>query len=183
MEIKDSAAKDKILLVDEEDNEKGFEEKLKVHKEGKLHRAFSIFVFNSKGELLLQRRAKGKYHSGGLWTNTCCSHQRQGERLEEAVHRRLKEEMGFDCDMEEAFTFSYRAEFDNGLVENEVDHVFIGRFDGEPKENPEEFDQWKWIRIDELERDVKENPDKYTYWLKECVGRVISHVRGKPAGA
>src|SRR4030042_2763439 len=123
---------EKIILVDENDREIGTEEKLKTHEQGKLHRAFSIFVFNSKGELLLQRRAKGKYHSGGLWTNTCCSHPREGEKLEEAVHRRLKQEMGLDCPLKEAFSFIYKVRFENGLFEHELDHVFIGRVDGKP---------------------------------------------------
>ena len=139
-----------ILTVDEKDNVTGKGEKMKVHREGKLHRAFSIFVFNSKSELLLQKRAKSKYHSGGLWTNTCCSHQRDGETLEKAVHRRLKEEMGFDCELKEVFTFTYRVKFDDGLIENEYDHVFFGKFDGKPEPNPEEVDDWKWISLEEL---------------------------------
>jgi len=163
-----------ILLVDENDNIIGKGEKIKTHREGKLHRAFSIFVFNSKGELLLQKRGKSKYHSGGLWTNTCCSHQRDGEALEEAVHRRLKEEMGFDCELKEMFTFTYRIKFDNNLFENECDHVFIGNFDGEPTPNPEEVDEWKWVGLEELKNDMQKNPDNYTYWLKESIDRVIS---------
>ena len=163
-----------ILLVDENDNIIGKGEKIKTHREGKLHRAFSIFVFNSKGELLLQKRGKSKYHSGGLWTNTCCSHQRDGEALEEAVHRRLKEEMGFDCELKEMFTFTYRIKFGNNLFENECDHVFIGNFDGEPTPNPEEVDEWKWVGLEELKNDMQKNPDNYTYWLKESIDRVIS---------
>ena len=165
-----------ILLVDENDNIIGKEEKIKTHQEGKLHRAFSIFVFNSKGELLLQKRGKSKYHSGGLWTNTCCSHQRDGETLEEAVHRRLKEEMGFDCELKEMFTFTYRIKFDNDLFENEYDHVFLGKFDGEPTPNSEEVDEWKWIDLEELKKGIRENPDNYTYWLKQSIDKVISYV-------
>jgi len=164
-----------ILTVDENDNVIGKEEKLKAHQEGKLHRAFSLFVFNSKGKLLLQRRAKSKYHSGGLWTNTCCSHQRDGETLEKAIHRRLKEEMGFDCELKEAFTFTYRVKFDDGLSENEYDHVFFGKFDGKPEPNPEEVDDWKWVSLEELRKDIQKNPDDYTYWLKVSIDRVISH--------
>ena len=168
-----------VILVDENDEEVGTEEKIKTHREGKLHRAFSIFVFNPKGELLLQRRAKIKYHSGGLWTNTCCSHPSPGETLEEAVHRRLKEEMGFDCELEEIFSFTYQVKFDNDLFENEYDHVFIGKFDGEPTPNPEEVDEWKWIDLEELKKDIQENPDSYTYWLKQSIDKVISYLKSQ----
>jgi len=166
-----------ILTVDEKDNVTGKEEKIKVHREGKLHRAFSIFVFNSKGEVLLQKRAGSKYHSAGLWTNTCCSHQRVGENLEEAVHRRLKEEMGFDCELKEAFTFTYRVKFDNGLSENEYDHVFFGKFDGKPEPNPKEVDEWKWVSLEELRKDIQKNPDDYTYWLKVSIDKVICNLK------
>jgi len=166
-----------ILTVDENDNVIGKEEKIKIHREGKLHRAFSIFVFNSKGELLLQRRAGSKYHSGGLWTNTCCSHQRAEETLEKAIHRRLKEEMGFDCELKEAFTFTYRVKFDNGLFENEYDHVFFGKFDGKPEPNPKEVDEWKWVSLEELRKDIQKNPDDYTYWLKVSIDKVISNLK------
>jgi len=161
-----------ILLVDENDNVIGKEEKIKTHKEGKLHRAFSIFVFNSNGELLLQKRAKSKYHSAGLWTNTCCSHQRDGETLEKAIHRRLKEEMGFNCKLKEKFTFTYKVKFDNGLFENEYDHVFFGKFDGEPIPNPEEVDEWKWVDLEDLKKDIRENPSNYTYWLKVSIKKI-----------
>jgi len=163
-----------ILTVDENDNVIGKEEKVKTHQEGKLHRAFSIFVFNSKGELLLQKRAKTKYHSGGLWTNTCCSHQRPEETLEKSVHRRLKEEMGFDCALKEIFSFTYKVKFGNDLFENEYDHAFIGNFDGEPIPNPEEVDEWKWVDLEELKNDIQKNPDNYTYWLKISIDKVIS---------
>ena len=164
-----------ILTVDKNDNVTGKGEKIKVHREGKLHRAFSIFVFNSKDELLLQKRAKSKYHSAGLWTNTCCSHQRDGETLEKAIHRRLKEEMGFDCELKEVFTFTYRVKFDDGLSENEYDHVFFGKFDSKPEPNPGEVDDWKWISLEELRKDIRKNPDDYTYWLKISIDGVISH--------
>jgi len=166
-----------VILVDENDNEIGTEEKLKAHQEGKLHRAFSIFVLNSKGQLLLQKRAKSKYHSGGLWTNTCCSHPSPGETLEKAVHRRLKEEIGFDCELKEIFSFTYKANFDNGLIEHEYDHVFIGNFDGEPAPNPEEVDEWKWVDLEELKKDIQENPDSYSYWLKHSIDKVISYLK------
>jgi len=165
-----------VILVDENDNVIGTGEKIKTHQEGKLHRAFSIFVFNSKGQLLLQRRAKSKYHSGGLWSNTCCSHPSPGESLEEAVHRRLKEEMGFDCELRGIFSFTYKVKFDDDLFENEYDHVFIGKFDGNPNPNPEEVDEWKWIDLEELKKGIRENPDNYTYWLKQSIDKVISYV-------
>lgn len=165
---------ERVILVDENDNEIGSEEKMKAHEDGgKLHRAFSIFIFNSKGELLLQKRAASKYHFGGLWTNACCSHPHPGEPIEKTVHDKLKQEMGMDTGLEEAFTFIYRAEADNGLTEHELDHVFIGRFDGEPEPNPEEADDWKWIGIGELQKDIKENPDEYTPWFKIAFERVL----------
>jgi len=168
------ACMEKIILVDENDREMGSGEKLKVHEEGKLHRAFSIFVFNSKGELLLQRRAASKYHCGGLWTNTVCSHPRVGESLDKAVHRRLKEEMGFDVPLKEVFSFIYKVRFGNGLTEHELDHVFFGQYDSEPRPNPEETDGWKWVSLGELKKNVKKNPDSYTYWFRVSLDRVIS---------
>lgn len=166
---------ERVILLDENNNEIGTEEKMNAHREGKLHRAFSIFVFNPKGEMLIHKRAKGKYHCEGLWTNTCCSHPRPGEITEEAVHRRLKEEMGLDCNLNEIFSFTYKIKFDNGLFEHEHDHVFTGVFDGEPKPDPEEVEEWKWVSTKELLNDIKENPGKYTYWFKEAVNRVVSH--------
>jgi isopentenyl-diphosphate delta-isomerase len=166
------------VLVDENDNEIGIEEKIKAHENGgKLHRAFSIFVFNSRGELLLQKRAETKYHAPGLWTNTCCSHPRPGESLEDAVHRRLKEEMGFDCELKRVFHVIYKADVGNGLTEWEFDHVFIGKFDGEPKPNPEEASDWKWVSLEEVERDVKEHPEKYTPWFRIILPKVIEYVK------
>ncbi len=167
---------EKVVLVDENDKEIGTEEKIKTHREGKLHRAFSIFIFNSKDEVLLQKRAENKYHSGGKWANTCCSHPRPGENLQEAVHRRLKEELGFDVDLKEIFTFTYKVKFGNDLSEYEYDHVFIGTFDGEPKPNPEEVSDTRWIKLDELKNDIEENPDNYAYWLRACIDKVISYI-------
>jgi len=167
---------ERIVLVDEEGNEIGHDEKLKVHLEGKLHKAFSIFIFNSKGELLLQKRAKDKYHSGGMWTNTCCSHQRENESFNEALHRRLREEVGFDSELEGIGNFIYKAEFDNGLIEYELDHVFIGNYDGEPKVNPSEIEEWKWIDLKGLKEDMALYPSKYTYWLKPALQKVLEHI-------
>lgn len=163
-----------VILVDEQDREIGTEEKMKVHQEASLHRAFSVFIFNSRGQLLLQRRAAGKYHCGGLWTNTCCSHPRPGESVEEAAHRRLKEEMGFDAPLQKAFHFIYKAPFSNGLTEHELDHVFLGKWDGEPTPNPEEVGDCKWISPEELQKDIQENPEKYTEWLKISLEKVLS---------
>lgn len=142
--------------------------KLKAHKEGVLHEAFSIFIFNNNGELLLQKRNLEKYHSGGLWTNTCCSHPRVGEDINEAVHRRLKEEMGFDSDLKEIFSFKYRADnLIGGLIENELDHVFVGFVDEVVvNPNPEEVAEYKWVMMDELKKDILLFPEKYTEWLK-----------------
>lgn len=172
--------KEYITLVDENDNEIGFEEKLRVHELGKLHRAFSIFVFNERYELLIQKRAKTKYHSGGLWTNTCCSHPRYEEGLEEAIHRRLLEEMGFDCALKKAFDFIYRAEFENGLIEHEYDHVFIGNYSNGGKIwiNLAEAEDYKWVGFCDLEKDTKENPETYSYWFKVAFPKVIDSING-----
>lgn len=156
----------KILLVDKNDKEIGFEDKAKVHKLGLFHRAFSIFVFNSQGELLIQKRSKNKYHSGNLWSNTCCSHQKQNEHLDDAVHKRLKIEMGLDCELQEFFNFSYKVKLDNGLIENEFDHVFIGVCDSKPKANLKEVSDYKYISLKELKKAIKLNPQDYTVWFK-----------------
>ncbi len=168
---------ERVILVDRLDREIGTEEKLKAHREGKLHRAFSIFIFNAKGELLLQKRAETKYHSGSLWTNTCCSHPRPGESHYGAARRRLNEEMGFDCELIELFSFVYHTKLENNLFEHELDHVFVGIFDGRPIPNPKEVDDWKWINIDSLERDVGENPDHYTHWFKLILNRVVKQYK------
>ncbi len=155
-----------VILVDRKDNSTGTEEKMKAHEEGVLHRAFSVLVFNKDGELLIQRRALTKYHSPGMWSNTCCSHPRPGEKTIDAAHRRLKEEMGFDCELKEAFSFVYRAGFGNGLTEHEYDHVFIGRYDGEIRPSPEEVSEYRWISIEQLKEEIRKNPEGYTPWLK-----------------
>jgi isopentenyl-diphosphate delta-isomerase len=163
-----------VILVDEADKEIGTEEKMKTHKEGKLHRAFSIFIFNPKGEMLLQKRAKSKYHSGGLWSNACCSHPRPGEDIEQAAHRRLMEEMGFDCDLQESFDFVYKANLDHNLTEYEFDHVFIGKYEGKIKLNPEEAEDFKWVNIDALKENVEKHPEKYTVWFKCALTEVLN---------
>lgn len=165
-----------IILVNENDEPIGASEKLEAHQLGKLHRAFSIFIFNSKGELLLQKRASSKYHSGGLWSNTCCSHPRVNEDTLSAAHRRLQEEMGLDCDLKEVHKFVYKIKFDNGLTEYEYDHVLIGESDEAPKLNLEEVEDWKWVKLSQLCEDVKNNPENFTSWLKICLNDVLSKI-------
>ncbi len=164
---------DRVILVNESDREIGSAGKLEAHRDGKLHRAFSIFVFNAKGELLLQKRSTKKYHSDGLWTNTCCSHPRPGERIETEVLQRLQQEMGFQCDLQWIFSFPYKVQFRNNLIENEIDHVFIGRFEGTPSPNPDEVDDWKWMDLEVLVHDVKLHPHAYSYWLTICLDQVL----------
>ncbi len=164
-------AEDLLILVDDQDQEIGFETKLKTHQQGLLHRAFSIFVFrkNDDGEiqLLLQERAHHKYHSGGLWTNTCCSHPRKGETLEIATQRRMMEEFGFQCDLSYVDAFIYKAQV-GGLIEHEYDHVFVGYYrDQKIEANPEEIAAYKWMKIDSLEKDLEMHPQRYTAWFKQ----------------
>jgi isopentenyl-diphosphate delta-isomerase len=166
---------EKVILVNKRDEKIGEEEKLAAHQKGQLHRAISIFIFNSRGELMLQQRAIDKYHCGGLWSNTCCTHPRVGETASKAAKRRLREEMGFQTELEEIFTFTYKKEFDNGLTENELDHVFIGDYESEPEINLQEAENWKWISLDDLEADVKANPEKYTYWFKKVYKKVFEY--------
>jgi isopentenyl-diphosphate delta-isomerase len=170
------AAQDELILVDEHDNAVGFETKLRAHEAGgKLHRAFSVFIFNRAGEMLLQRRAVTKYHFGGLWTNACCSHPRRGEETLDAAHLRLRHELGFDTDLRELFASVYRAEDPtSGLTEHEFDHVFVGEFDGMPRPNPDEVGEWKWVSPVGLIADVRANPQSYTPWFSLVVGRVLA---------
>lgn len=165
---------EQVILVDINDRPTGSEEKLKAHELALLHRAFSVFIFNSKGELMLQRRALHKYHSPGLWTNTCCSHPRPGEETMQAAHRRLKEEMGFDCPLEWKFSFIYQAPFDNGLTEHEFDHVFFGSFKQDPIINPDEVAEWKWVSMEWLLQDVRTNPQDYTIWFKIALEQITA---------
>ena len=158
--------KEHVILVDEQDNPLGLMEKIEAHEKALLHRAFSVFVFNDKNELMLQQRAAEKYHSPLLWTNTCCSHQREGESNIEAGKRRLQEEMGFSCELEELFSFIYKAPFDNGLTEHELDHVMIGRFNDEPIINTEEVASYKWMPLKDVKADIENHPEKYTVWFK-----------------
>ncbi|MFC3198552.1 isopentenyl-diphosphate Delta-isomerase [Parapedobacter deserti] len=155
-----------VILVDEQDREIGSMEKLEAHRKGLLHRAISVFVFDSKGRLLLQQRAAHKYHTPGLWTNTCCSHPAPGETAAAAATRRLQEEMGLAVPLTFAFTFLYRAAFDNGLVEHELDHVFVGYTDSNPALNPDEAAAFHWAGLQEIGEGIKSNPDRYTAWFK-----------------
>ena len=161
-----------VVLVDANDQDLGLMEKQEAHIKGVLHRAFSVFVFNDQGEMMLQQRAAGKYHSPLLWTNTTCSHPRKGETPIEAAHRRLMEEMGFDCKLLKAFDFTYKAEFENGLIEHEFDHVFIGKYNGEPQLNPEEAEGFRWISWTDLHMAIQKNPDEFTPWFKIALNEV-----------
>ncbi len=163
-----------VVLVDENDRQIGLENKLAAHQNGaKLHRAFSVFVFNSRGETMLQQRAMGKYHTPGKWTNACCSHPYPKEGVLEAAHRRLKDEMGFDCEMNEAFSFVYKADVGNGLTEHEYDHVIFGRYDGEPSLNKEEAMAYRWVSLPKLKKEIQENPGSFTPWLRIAIDKVI----------
>jgi isopentenyl-diphosphate delta-isomerase len=171
---------DSVVLVDQNGNPRlnpdgsiHVIEKMKAHKEGLLHLAVSVFVFNNKGQLLLQKRAPEKYHSPGLWTNACCTHPYLDERPEETAHRRLREEMGLDCALTEAFTFMYKEDVGGGLVENEFDHVFVGYCDRDPKPDPAEVSEWKWISLEELESDLKTHLKDYTVWFRLCFPQIF----------
>jgi isopentenyl-diphosphate delta-isomerase len=155
-----------VILVDNNDNQLGLMEKIEAHEKAILHRAFSVFILNDNNELLLQKRALSKYHSPGLWTNTCCSHPRNGESIINAGLRRLKEEMGFETEISSLLSFVYKAEFDNGLTEHEFDHVLVGRYNKNPSINKSEVSDWKWTDLDFLKKDVVSNPDLYTVWFK-----------------
>jgi isopentenyl-diphosphate Delta-isomerase len=165
-----------VVLVDEHNNEIGTMEKQEAHTKALLHRAFSVFIFNTKNELLLQQRAFSKYHSGGLWTNTCCSHPRPGENTSDAAHRRLQEEMGFDCELSEKFSFLYQTPFDNGLSEHELDFVFTGVFNGTPHLNPTEVAAYRWITLSTLEQEVDKHPEHFTIWFKLILKEYLEHL-------
>lgn len=160
---------DLVILVDENDNEIGYLEKLEAHRKGMLHRAFSVLIFNSAGHLLLQKRAAGKYHSAGLWTNTCCSHPKPNENAVDAAQRRLKEEMGIDCNVNFVYKFQYHTPLEKGLIEHELDYVFIGTCDDEPVINTQEVSEWKFISLTDIRIDLVKNPNAYTFWFKEIM--------------
>lgn len=164
---------EEVILVDREDREIGLMEKMQAHREAKLHRAFSVFLLNDKNEVLLQKRAEDKYHCGGMWTNTCCSHPRAGEDLKDAVDRRLQEEMGIKCNTNWVYSFIYKADVGEGLFEHEFDHVFFGRFSGSPKPDETEVSDWGYVTIEELKEDIKISPTKYTPWFRIIFAEVL----------
>ena len=168
---------EKVILVDEKDNKVGLMPKLEAHQKGLLHRAFSVFIFNSDYKLLLQKRAFSKYHSGGLWTNTCCSHPRDGEDIFDAANRRLNEEMGIKTSLRKVFDFIYSAKLDNNLIENEFDHVFYGVYDYDPILNKDEAEDFKWIDMETLKNDIEKNTDQYTVWFKIAFDYFYNYLR------
>ena len=163
---------EEVILVNEQDEQTGTIEKMEAHRKALLHRAFSVFIFNGKGEMLLQQRAMGKYHSPGLWTNTCCSHPRPGEQVEVAASRRLKEEMGIDTLLEKIFDFIYRTEFENGLTEYEFDHVYTGIYSGELTPNKQEVKDYCFRSMDDIEQDLLRRPEKYSAWFRIAFPRL-----------
>lgn len=167
---------EQVILVNENDEQIGLMPKMEAHEKAVLHRAFSVFVFNDKNELMLQQRALDKYHSPGLWTNTCCSHQRDGETNIKAGKRRLQEEMGFVTELEESISFIYKAPFDNGLTEHEYDHVLLGKFNDSPVINPEEVADWKWMPLEEVKNDIDKHPEDYTAWFKIIFQKFYEHI-------
>lgn len=166
-----------VVLVNEKDEKVGLMPKLEAHEKGLLHRAFSVFVFNDKGQVLLQQRALHKYHTPGKWANTCCSHQRDGESTLDAGKRRLEEEMGFVTDLEFRKSFIYKASFDNGLTEHEFDHIMVGKYNEDPIINPEEVADYKWISIPDLQVDIELHPEKYTAWFKIIMSEHLDAIK------
>ncbi|MDY8137904.1 isopentenyl-diphosphate Delta-isomerase [Aquimarina sp. 2201CG5-10] len=167
---------EKVILVNENDEQLGLMPKLEAHEKALLHRAFSVFIMNSNNELMLQQRAHHKYHSPGLWTNTCCSHQRDGESNIEAGVRRLQEEMGFTTILKNSISFIYKAPFDNGLTEHEYDHVLIGQYDKEPVINEDEVADWKWMPVEDVKKDIAKHPEQYTAWFKIIFDKFYTHI-------
>jgi len=167
---------EQVILVNEYDEQIGLMPKLEAHEKAVLHRAFSVFVFNNKNELMLQQRALHKYHSPGLWTNTCCSHQRDGESNLQAGIRRLQEEMGFVTPLKETISFIYKAPFDNGLTEHELDHIMVGSYEDAPIINPDEVADWKWMPLEDVKQDIDDNHQLYTAWFKIIFKKFYEHI-------
>jgi isopentenyl-diphosphate delta-isomerase len=167
---------EQVILVNEYDDQIGLMPKMEAHEKAVLHRAFSVFVFNTKNELMLQQRAAHKYHSPLLWTNTCCSHQRDGESNIEAGTRRLKEEMGFTTDLKETTSFIYKAPFDNGLTEHELDHIMLGYYENEPIINKQEVEDWKWMPLEDVKHDINVHPEQYTAWFKIIFEKFYNYI-------
>lgn len=172
---------EQVVLVNDKNEELGTMPKMEAHEKAILHRAFSVFLINDKGETMLQQRAADKYHSPMLWTNTCCSHQRLGETNIEAGKRRLQEEMGIETELKELFSFVYKAPFDNGLTEHELDHVMIGKYNDEPNINTDEVNAWKWMSLEEIKKDIALSPSKYTEWFKIIFDRFHGYVLNNEA--
>ncbi|MFC2114168.1 isopentenyl-diphosphate Delta-isomerase [Bacteroidota bacterium] len=168
---------EKVVLINEHDEEIGLMDKMEAHEKGVLHRAFSVFIFNDQGEMLLQQRAQSKYHSPGLWTNACCSHPRQGESYKQAAHRRMPEEIGFDTELKEAFWFIYKADVGQDLTEHERDHVFIGHYNNNPELNPAEASAFKWMQTESVKSDIERNPGIYTEWFKIIFNKYYKHIK------
>jgi isopentenyl-diphosphate Delta-isomerase len=162
---------EQVILVDNDDNAIGTMEKMEAHQKGCLHRAFSVILYNSQGDMLLQKRSASKYHSGGLWTNACCSHPLPGENIKDATRRRLKEELGIDVPTAFRYKFIYKANLEGGLIEHELDHVFTGLFDGHPHINEHEVSDWKFVNVQWLKNDIRQNPLNYTYWFRLMIER------------
>jgi isopentenyl-diphosphate delta-isomerase len=167
-----------VILVNELDKETGVMEKMEAHEKGLLHRAFSVFITNEKGEMLLHQRALDKYHSGGLWTNACCSHPQPGETVAAAAHRRLKEEMGFDCELKDLFQFTYRTEFHNGLIEHEYDHVLVGIYNGIIHPDPQEVNDFRYLPVKTILQQIQDTPAQFTSWFRLAFPRVIEKLGG-----
>lgn len=172
---------EQVILVDQDNEQIGTMPKMEAHEKAVLHRAFSVFIVNDNGDIMLQQRAASKYHSPLLWTNTCCSHQRVGESNIEAGKRRLQEEMGFQAELKELFSFIYKAPFDNGLTEHEYDHVMLGSFNSEPNINPDEVEAWKWMSPEAVKEDISKNPNDYTAWFKIIFDKFYEHLFNTPA--
>lgn len=170
---------EQVILVNEQDQQVGLMGKMEAHQKALLHRAFSVFILNGNNEVMLQQRAAEKYHSPLLWTNTCCSHQRENESNIEAGQRRLQEEMGFSVPLKELFSFIYKAPFDNGLTEHELDHVMVGYYNEEPTINPEEVGDWKWMKIEDIRKDMEENPGIYTEWFKIIFSKFYHYIEAQ----
>lgn len=170
---------DEVVLVNDQDEIIGTMEKMEAHQLGLLHRAFSILIFNARGEMLIQKRAASKYHSAGLWTNACCSHPKPGETMELAVNRRLLEELGIHCKLDFVYKFSYRAEFTSGLIENEIDYVYLGIFDGNPVLNPLEVEDFQFMALPDLKNDIQSHPDQYTEWFKLIINHYHPELKRK----
>ncbi len=178
-----SGYKDKVILVNAKDEWMGIMDKMEAHQTGALHRALSVFILNDKNELLIQKRADGKYHSGGLWSNTCCSHPYPGESTLAAAHRRLQEELGFDCQLDELFNFTYSSDMGNGLTEHEYDHIYTGQYNGNITMNPEEVQDYKYIPFDELNDWMKKEPTAFTAWFHLAMPGFIQHIERRQKAA